>query len=77
MSKLNFAKEALATRLSEKDQFQKYTSDDIIEPATIQPVRRIMGNDMWSVYNVIQEKIIHGMFDVYRCKWYKFVKLVR
>jgi hypothetical protein len=23
------------------------------------------GNDMWSVYNVIQEKIIHGMFDVY------------
>ena len=23
------------------------------------------GDDLWNVYNVIQEKIIHGMFNVY------------
>ena len=60
---IQFAKEALATRLSEKE-ISKYTSDDIIE--LLNPTRKEdNGNDMWSVYNVIQEKIIHGMFDVY------------
>ncbi len=23
------------------------------------------GDDMWSVYNIVQEKVIHGMFDMY------------
>ena len=60
---IQFAKEALATRLSEKE-ISKYTSDDIIK--LLNPTRKEdNGNDMWSVYNVIQEKIIHGMFDVY------------
>jgi len=60
---IKFAKEALATRLSEKE-ISKYTSDDIVE--LLNPTRKEdNGNDMWSVYNVIQEKIIHGMFDVY------------
>ena len=60
---VEFAKEALATRLSEKE-ISKYTSDDIVE--LLNPTREEdNGNDMWSVYNVIQEKIIHGMFDVY------------
>ena len=60
---VKFAKEALATRLSEKE-ISKYTSDDIVE--LLNPTRKEdNGNDMWSVYNVIQEKIIHGMFDVY------------
>ena len=63
---IQFAKEALATRLSEKE-ISKYTSDDIIE--LLNPTRKEdNGNDMWSVYNVIQEKIIHGMFDVYGVK---------
>ncbi len=60
---VEFAKEALATRLSEKE-ISKYTSEDIVE--LLNPTREEdNGNDMWSVYNVIQEKIIHGMFDVY------------
>jgi len=60
---VDFAKKALATRLSEKE-ISKYTSDDIVE--LLNPTRKEdNGNDMWSVYNVIQEKIIHGMFDVY------------
>ena len=60
---VKFAKEALATRLSE-NEISKYTSDDIVE--LLNPTREEdNGNDMWSVYNVIQEKIIHGMFDVY------------
>jgi len=60
---VKFAKEALAIRLSEKE-ISKYTSDDIIE--LLNPTRKEdNGNDMWSVYNVVQEKIIHGMFDVY------------
>jgi hypothetical protein len=60
---VDFAKKALATRLSE-EEISKYTSDDIVE--LLNPTRKEdNGNDMWSVYNVIQEKIIHGMFDVY------------
>ena len=60
---VEFAKEALATRLREKE-ISKYTSDDIIE--LLNPTREEdYGNDMWSVYNVVQEKIIHGMFDVF------------
>ena len=23
------------------------------------------GDDMWSVFNIVQEKIVHGMFDMY------------
>ena len=60
---MSLTKEALATRLSKKE-ISKYTSDDIVE--LLNPTREEdNGNDMWSVYNVIQEKIIHGMFDVY------------
>ena len=60
---VKFAKEALATRLSE-NEISKYTSDDIVE--LLNPTREEdNGNDMWSVYNVIQEKIVHGMFEVY------------
>ena len=60
---VKFAKEALATRLSE-NEISKYSSDDIVE--LLNPTREEdNGNDMWSVYNVIQEKIVHGMFDVY------------
>ena len=60
---VEFAKEALATRLSEKE-ISNFTSDDIIE--LLNPTRdEDEGNNLWNVYNVIQEKIIHGMFNVY------------
>ena len=60
---INFAKEALATRLSERE-LSNVTSDQILD--LLAPTRdEDKGDDMWNVFNVIQEKIIHGMFDVY------------
>jgi hypothetical protein len=60
---VKFAKEALATRLNEKE-LSNVTSDQILD--LLAPTRdEDKGNDMWNVFNVIQEKIIHGMFDVY------------
>ena len=61
--KVSFAKEALATRL-EENQLTKFSTEDILN--LLQPTRvEDMGDDLWSVYNVVQEKIIHGMFDVF------------
>ena len=61
--KLKFAKEALSTRLNEKE-ISKFTSENIME--LLSPTRNAdTGDDVWSVYNVVQEKLIHGMFDVY------------
>ena len=58
-----FAKEALATRLSKKE-LSNITSDQILD--LLAPTRsEDEGDDMWNVFNVIQEKVIHGMFDVY------------
>lgn len=60
---IEFAKEALATRLSERE-LSNVTSDQILD--LLEPTRdEDKGDDMWNVFNVIQEKIIHGMFDVY------------
>jgi len=61
--KVSFAKDALATRLSE-NQLKNFSTEDIL--AFLEPTREEdKGDDMWSVYNVVQEKLIHGMFDVY------------
>ena len=63
---IKFAKDALATRLSEKE-LSSFTSENIIE--LLNPTRKEdEGNNLWNVYNVVQEKIIHGMFDVYGVK---------
>ena len=60
---IKFAKEALATRLNERE-LSNVTSDQILD--LLAPTRdEDKGDDMWNVFNVIQEKIIHGMFDVY------------
>ena len=64
--KIDFAKKALHTRLP-KSQISSFTFEniqDLLEPTRSEDV----GNDMWSVYNVIQEKIIHGMFDTFGAK---------
>lgn len=59
--KVSFAKDALATRLSE-NQLKNFSTDDIL--AFLEPTREEdKGDDMWSVYNLIQEKLVHGMIN--------------
>ena len=59
--KIEFAEKALRTRLPE-EQLSSLTFDNIQE--ILKPTRvEDSGDDMWSVYNVLQEKIIHGMVD--------------
>jgi hypothetical protein len=57
---LEFAKKALTTRFSD-DEIDNIQIDfnELLTPTRPQD----RGSDLWSVYNVIQEKIIHGMFD--------------
>jgi len=57
---LEFAKKALTTRFSE-DELDNIQVDleELLTPTRMED----KGNDLWSVYNVVQEKIIHGMFD--------------
>lgn len=55
--KEKFALEALGLRFDTKNK--NFVMDEILEPTR----KEDKGDDMWSVYNVIQEKIIHGMFD--------------
>ena len=61
--KMSFAKEALRTRLPEA-QISSFTYENIQD--LLNPTRNEdEGDDMWSVYNVIQEKIVHGMFETF------------
>jgi len=61
--KMDFAEKALRTRLPES-QLSSFTFDNIQE--LLKPTRvEDTGDDVWSVYNVIQEKIIHGMFETF------------
>ena len=55
---LDFAKKALEVRLGELDNIQ-IDLQDLLTPTRSED----RGNDLWSVYNVIQEKVIHGMFN--------------
>ncbi len=57
---IDFAKAAINTRFSEKEMKRIEIDYD----ALIQPVRKEdSGSDLWSVFNVVQEKIITGDFD--------------
>ena len=59
-SALDFAKKALETRFDKKQV--KRIKVDLKE--LLSPTRKEdMGNDVWSVFNVVQEKLIHGGFD--------------
>jgi len=57
---LDFAKKALTTRFNE-DEIKNIQIDlnELLNPTRVED----KGNDLWSVYNVVQEKIIHGMFN--------------
>ena len=57
---LAFAKEAINTRFTEKEVNRIKIDWD----AFIEPVRKEdTGKDLWSVFNVVQEKLIEGDFD--------------
>jgi len=55
-----FAKKAAAIRFG-ADQLNNITIDydKLIEPTRPED----QGNDLWSVFNVVQEKLVHGMFE--------------
>ena len=55
-----FAKKAVAIRFG-TEQLNNITIDydKLIEPTRPED----QGNDLWSVFNVVQEKLIHGMFE--------------
>jgi hypothetical protein len=57
---LDFAKKALSTRFTEDElEHIQVNLEELLAPTRSED----KGNDLWSVYNVVQEKIIHGMFD--------------
>ena len=55
---LDFAKKALEVRLGDLDNIQ-IDYQDLLTPTRSED----RGKDLWSVYKVIQEKVIHGMFN--------------
>ena len=57
---VNFAKKALTTRFPE-DELKRIKIDikDILTPVR----KEDAGNDLWSIFNVVQEKIIEGDFE--------------
>lgn len=57
---LEFAQKAITTRFTDAD----LEHIEIDFDALLNPIRKEdQGQDLWSVYNVLQEKVIHGMFD--------------
>jgi hypothetical protein len=57
---VSFAKKAIATRFKE-DELKRIKIDfqELLNPTRDED----MGNDLWSVFNVVQEKIIDGDFE--------------
>ena len=57
---IDFAKAAINTRFSDKEMKRIKIDYDVL----VQPVRKEdAGTDLWSVFNVVQEKIIDGDFE--------------
>ena len=57
---LDFAKKAITTRFGEKEAKRiKVDLKDLLNPTR----KEDMGSDVWSVFNVVQEKIIEGDFE--------------
>jgi len=57
---IDFAKKALETRFTE-DELENIKIDlkDLLTPTR----KEDNGSDLWSVYNVVQEKLVQGMFN--------------
>ena len=56
---LAFAKDALEVRFGTDTQHFSFDLEDILNPVR----REDYGNDLWSVFNVVQEKIMDGGFQ--------------
>jgi len=57
---LDFVKKALETRFTE-DELENIKID--LKDLLTQTRKEDNGSDLWSVYNVVQEKLVHGMFN--------------
>ena len=57
--KVDFAVKALALRLGGDDYVDSVNIDELLKPTRVED----SGNGLWEVYNVVQEKVVHGMFD--------------
>ena len=57
---VDFAKKALNTRFTDKELKRiKINFEELLQPTRVEDE----GNDLWSVFNVVQEKIISGDFE--------------
>ena len=57
---VSFAKKAISTRFPEKELNRiKIDFNDLLKPVR----KEDNGKDLWSVFNVVQEKIIEGDFE--------------
>ena len=57
---VDFAKKALNTRFTDKELKRiKINFEELLKPTRVEDE----GNDLWSVFNVVQEKIISGDFE--------------
>ena len=57
---VEFAQKSLAARFSQDEIDNiEVNFDELLEPTRHED----RGNDLWSVFNVVQEKLIHGMFN--------------
>jgi hypothetical protein len=55
---LEFAKRALEVRFNDIENMD-FDLDELVTPTRPED----KGNDLWSVFNVVQEKLVHGMFN--------------
>jgi hypothetical protein len=57
---LDFAKRAVECRFSEEEIANvKINWDDLLTPTRPED----QGNNLWSIFNIVQEKLVHGMFS--------------
>ena len=56
---LDFAKKALEVRFGDDIENIKVDLNDLLTATRSED----KGSDLWSVYNVVQEKLVHGMFN--------------
>ena len=57
--KVDFAVKALGLRLGGYDFVDTVNIEELLEPTRNED----KGNGLWEVYNVVQEKVVHGMFE--------------